>query len=75
MTDPNTKKCSRMKRLVDLLTTVIAVVVAQIIADHFFEKPLVWTLLIMVIFWVILSPIGLLLHKKIDAYYVGKLEA
>lgn len=75
MTDPNTKKCSRMKRLVDLLTTVISVVGAQIIADHFFEKPLVWTLLIMVIFWVILSPIGLLLHKKIDAYYVGKLEA
>ena len=75
MTDPNTKKCSRMKRLVDLLTTVISVVIAQIIADHFFEKPLVWTLLIMVIFWVILSPIGLLLHKKIDAYYVGKVEA
>ena len=34
MTDPNTKKCSRMKRLVDLLTTVIAVVGAQIIADE-----------------------------------------
>ena len=74
MADPNTKKRSRMKRLADLLTTVIAVVGAQIIADHFFEKPLVWTVLIMLVLWAVLMPVESLIVKRIDAYYDGKLE-
>lgn len=74
MTEPNTKKRSQLKRLVNFLTAVISVVIAQIIADQFFEKPFVWTLLIMVVLWVILTPVEHLIEKKIDAYYDGKLE-
>lgn len=74
MTDPNIKKCSRMKRLADLLTTLLAVLAAQIIADHFFEKPFIWTVLILLVLWAILMPVESLIVKKIDAYYDGKLE-
>lgn len=74
MTDPNTKKCSRLKRLIDILTAVVSVVIAQIIADHFFEKPFVWTALIMQVLWAILMPVESLIVKKIDAYYDEKLE-
>lgn len=75
MTDPNTKKCSRLKRLIDILTAVVSVVIAQIIADYFFEKPFVWTALIMQVLWAILMPVESLIVKKIDAYYDEKLEA
>ena len=75
MTDPNTKKCSRLKRLIDILTAVVSVVIAQIIADHFFEKPFIWTVLIMLVLWAVLMPVESLIVKKIDAYYAGKLES
>ena len=55
-----------------ILQKWIEIIIAQIIADKFFDESFVWTLIIMIILLVIFVPVGLFIDKKIDAHYEDK---
>ena len=72
MIDKNTRLCNLMKRIINVITAVMAVVIAQIISENFLDGSLLWTVIIMVVFFVIFAPLGLFIGKKIDDYYDKK---
>ena len=69
MIEKNTRICNLMKRIIN---AVMAVVIAQIISENFLDGSLLWTVIIMVVFFVIFAPLGLFIGKKIDDYYDKK---
>ena len=72
MIEKNTRICNLMKRIINVITAVMAVVIAQIISENFLDGSLLWTVIIMVVFFVIFAPLGLFIGKKIDDYYDKK---
>ena len=72
MIEKNTSICNLMKRIINVITAVMAVVIAQIISENFLDGSLLWTVIIMVVFFVIFAPLGLFIGKKIDDYYDKK---
>lgn len=72
MIENNTRICNLMKRIINVITAVMAVVIAQIISENFLDGSLLWTVIIMVVFFVIFAPLGLFIGKKIDDYYDKK---
>lgn len=72
MIDKNTRNCNLMKKIINIITAWIAIIIAQIIADKFFDESFAWTLIIMIILLVIFVPVGLFIDKKIDAHYEDK---
>lgn len=72
MIEKNTRICNLMKRIINVITAVMAVVIAQIISENFLDGSLLWTVIIMVVFFVIFAPLGLFIRKKIDDYYDKK---
>ena len=72
MIETNTRICNLMKRIINVITAVMAVVIAQIISENFLDGSLLWTVIIMVVFFVIFAPLGLFIGKKIDDYYDKK---
>ena len=63
-----------MKRIVNVITAVMAVVIAQIISENFLDGSFLWIVIIMVVFFVIFAPLGLFIGKKIDGYYDKKMK-
>ena len=51
------------------------IIIAQIIADKYFDERMVFTLIIMVIILLILTPVGIAVDKKIEAYFENKIES
>ena len=47
MIDKNTRNKNLMKKIINIITAWIAIIIAQIIADKFFDESFVWTLIIM----------------------------
>ncbi len=68
MNRPN-KTPRLLKRTVDIITTVIAVIIAQMLADKFFGGSLVWTLIIVAAIFVIFMPPGAVIDRKIDEHF------
>ena len=50
MIEKNTRICNLMKRIINVITAVMAVVIAQIISENFLDGSLLWTVIIMVVF-------------------------
>lgn len=71
MNRPN-KTPNLLKRTADIITTVIAVIIAQILADKFLGGSPVWTLIIMVAILLIFMPLGTLIDRKIDEHLADK---
>lgn len=65
----NTKNGNLMKRVIYIVTAIVAVIMAQVIADNLLDGSFVWTLAIMVVLLLIFVPIGSFIDKKIDAHY------
>lgn len=59
-----------VKRVVNIVVSLIAI----IIADKYFDERMVFTLIIMVIILLILTPVGIAVDKKIEAYFENKRE-
>ena len=59
-----------VKRVVNIVVSLIAI----IIADKYFDERMVFTLIIMVIILLILTPVGIVVDKKIEAYFENKIE-
>ena len=74
MIDKNTRNCNLVKRAVNIIASIIAITIAQIIADKYFDGRMVFTLIIMVIILLILTPVGIAVDKKIEAYFENKIE-
>lgn len=74
MIDKNTRNCNLVKRVVNIVVSLIAIIIAQIIADKYFYGRMVFTLIIMVIILLILTPVGIAVDKKIEAYFENKIE-
>ena len=74
MIDKNTRNCNLVKRVVNIVVSLIAIIIAQIIADKYFYGRMVFTLIIMVIILLILTPVGIVVDKKIEAYFENKRE-
>lgn len=74
MIDKNTRNCILFKRVVNIIVSVIAIIISQIIADKCFDGAMVFTLIIMVIILLILTPVGIVVDKKIEAYFENKRE-
>ena len=70
MIDKNTRNCNLVKRVVNIVVSLIAI----IIADKYFDGRMVFTLIIMVIILLILTPVGIAVDKKIEAYFENKIE-
>ena len=69
MIEKNTRICNLMKRIINVITAVMAVVIAQIISENFLDGSLLWTVIIMVVFFVIFAPLGLFIgikNEKVD---------
>ena len=74
MVDKNTRNCNLVKRVVSIIASIIAIIIAQIIADKYFNGRMAFTLIIMVIILLILTPVGIAVDKKIEAYFENKRE-
>ncbi|MCI5911495.1 MAG: hypothetical protein MRZ46_07635 [Oscillospiraceae bacterium] len=72
MTDKNTKKCILTKRIINIITSVILVIIAEIISEKFFDESFIWALTMMIILFIIFIPVRLFIDKKADAYYEQK---
>ena len=74
MVDKNIRNCNLVKRVVSIIASIIAITIAQIIADKYFYGRMAFTLIIMVIILLILTPVGIAVDKKIEAYFENKIE-
>lgn len=72
MIDKNVRNCNVVKRLVNVIITLIAFMIAQIVSDTFLKGSFMWTLVILVIVLLILTPLGTYLDNKIDKHYENK---
>lgn len=72
MIDKNTRNCNLVKRVVNIVVSLIAIIIAQIIADKYFDGKMFFILIIMVIILLILTPVGIAVDKKIEAYFKNK---
>ncbi len=72
MIDKNTRNCNLMKRMIDIIQMILAVIIAQLIADRYLGGDFGWTVLIMLLILLVLTPLGIWLDKKIEAYYAKK---
>ena len=72
MLDKNTRNCNLMKRIIDIIQMILAVIIAQLITDRYLGGTFGWTVLIMLLIFLVLTPLGIWLDKKIEAYYAKK---
>ena len=72
MIDKNVRNCNVVKRLVNMIITVIVIIVSQMIADAFLDGSFIWTMIIVVIISLILAPLGVHLDNKTDKHYEKK---
>ncbi len=72
MLDKNTRNCNLMKRIIDIIQMILAVIIAQLITDRYLGGTFGWTVLIMLLIFLALTPLGIWLDKKIEAYYAKK---
>lgn len=72
MIDKNTRNCNLMKRIINIIQMIIAVIIAQLIADRYLGGAFGWTVLIMLFILLVLTPLGIWLDKKIESYYAKK---
>ncbi|MGN0153824.1 MAG: hypothetical protein ACI4A3_05195 [Lachnospiraceae bacterium] len=75
MIDKNTRNCNVVKRVLNIIVSIIAIIISQIISGKWFDGVLVWTLIIMVIILLILTPVGIIVDRKIETYYENKRES
>ena len=68
MIEKNTRICNLMKRIINVITAVMAVVIAQIISENFLDGSLLWTVIIMVV-WSICSTVN-----QLSIYYSHSLK-
>lgn len=72
MIDKNTRNCNLMKRMIDIIQMILAVIIAQLITDRYLGGAFGWTVFIMLLILLVLTPLGIWLDKKIEAYYAKK---
>lgn len=75
MIDKNTRKCNVVKKVVNIIVSIMAIIISEIIADKCFNGAFTCTLIIMAIILLALTPIGVVVDRKIDAYYDNKRES
>ena len=58
--------------MIDIIQMILAVIIAHLIADRYLGGAFGWTVLIMLLILLVLTPLGIWLDKKIEAYYAKK---
>lgn len=63
------KNCNLIKRIKDIILTIMALCIAEIIADYFLNGALVWTVIIMFVVLLLFIPLDIWCNKKIEDHY------
>lgn len=63
------KNCNLIKRIKDIILTIMALCIAEIIADYFLNGALVWTVIIMFVVLLLFIPLDIWCNKKIEGHY------
>ena len=69
MMDKNTKNCNLIKRIKDIILTIVALCIAESVADHFLNGAFVWTVIIMFVVLLLFIPLDVWCNKKIEDHF------
>lgn len=72
MVEKNTRNCNLVKRITDILFVVIGSFLAQVISDNFLNGSFAWSLIILIVFLLIITPLKISIDSRIDKYYMNK---
>ena len=72
MIDNNTRNCNLVKKKIDILFVVVGAVLAQVISDNFLNGTFIWSLIILIVFLLIMTPVKISIDSRIDRHYLNK---